>query len=288
MNDVRRQFAVSERIENLLVARNLRGMQSVQSALKPGYCLRAARWLLGCRGRVLIGTGFPVLDSFESDGPAGAIALYRVLEWTGAEPILVCGDTLANAIGGDYCVERLPLGRSANLPRQVAGLLAHHRPELMVSIGLPGPAADGRYYNMRGEDISHETLCFDVFLELSDCPVIALGDSGNEIGMGNVLDRLSELAVTPSVTTSDELVIADVSNWAALGLVAMMSCCLGEDSLADWDNRAVLEYLACRGSLDGVTLENTLTEDGLPSETGKALVSALRDLVRESGAADPG
>ena len=250
MNDLRRELAVSKSIEHLLVARNLRGMQSVQSSLKPGYCLRAARRLLSCSGRVLIGTGFPVLDTFESDGPAGAIALYRVLEQTGAEPILVCGDVLA------YC-----------------------QPELMVSIELPGPAADGHYYNMRGEDINSSTLCFDVFLELSDCPVIALGDGGNEIGMGNVLDKLGELTIIPSITTCDELVIADVSNWAALGLVAMMSYCVGTDYLADWDNRAILEYLACRGSIDGVTLDNTLTEDGLPSETGKALVNSLRDLI---------
>lgn len=288
MNDIRRELAVSKRIENLLVARNLRGMQSVQSSLEPGYCLRAARRLLTCHGRVLIGTGFPVLDTFESDGPAGAIALYRVLEQIGAEPILICGDVLANAIGGDYCVERLPLGRPAGLTRQVTDLLAHHQPELIVSIELPGPAGDGRYYNMRGEDISHDTFCFDEFLEFSDCPVIALGDGGNEIGMGNVLDKLSELAIIPSVTTCDELVIADVSNWAALGLVAMMSYCAGEDYLAGWDNRAMLEYLACRGSVDGITLDNTLTEDGLPSETGKALVNSLRDLIGDSSAEEPG
>lgn len=281
MNDSRAEQAVSECIENLLVARNLRGMQSVQSGLKTGYCLRAARRLMSCRGRVLIGTGFPVLDTFESDGPAGAIALYRVLERIGAEPILVCGDTLANAIGGDYCVERLPLGRPAGLSQQVADLLSHHRPELMISIELPGPAGDGRYYNMRGEDISRSTFCFDVFLELSDCPVIAIGDGGNEIGMGNVLDKLDDLAIIPSVTTCDELVIADVSNWGALGLVAMISYCAGEDYLADWDNRAMLEYLACRGSVDGVTLDNTLTEDSLPSETGKALVNSLRELISE-------
>ncbi|WP_297189627.1 glutamate cyclase domain-containing protein [uncultured Porticoccus sp.] len=288
MNDIRRELAVSQRIENLLVARNLRGMQSVQSSLKPGYCLRAARQLLSCTGRVLIGTGFPVLDTFESDGPAGAIALYRVLEQIGAEPILICGDVLANAIGGDYCVARVPLGRPAGLRQQVTDLLADYQPELMVSIELAGPAGDGHYYNMRGEDISSGTLCFDVFLELSDCPVIALGDGGNEIGMGNVLEKLSELAIIPSVTTCDELVIADVSNWAALGLVAMMSYCAGEDYLADWDNRAMLEYLACRGSLDGITLDNTLTEDGLPSETGKALVNSLRDLIADSGVEYPG
>ncbi|MFT5335999.1 MAG: hypothetical protein ACI9GB_003923, partial [Halioglobus sp.] len=36
---------LSQAIENLLVARNLRQMQTAQAALKPGYFLRAASHL---------------------------------------------------------------------------------------------------------------------------------------------------------------------------------------------------------------------------------------------------
>ena len=48
-------------IENILVERNLRGMKTIQGALTQGYVLRAAQLMLPIRGRVLIGTGFPVL-----------------------------------------------------------------------------------------------------------------------------------------------------------------------------------------------------------------------------------
>jgi hypothetical protein len=40
---------------------------------------------------VLIGTGFPVADSFETDGPIGAIALYDCLQALGAQPLIACG-----------------------------------------------------------------------------------------------------------------------------------------------------------------------------------------------------
>ena len=46
---------LSRAIEDLLVARNLRGMQQVQAALEPGYFLRAARYLKDITGTVLIG-----------------------------------------------------------------------------------------------------------------------------------------------------------------------------------------------------------------------------------------
>ncbi len=89
----------SGQIENLLVARNLRGMQTVQKALLSGYYLRAAELVQeaikaasGTASKtVLIGTGFPVDDTFETDGPLGAIALYRAIESMGARPVIVAG-----------------------------------------------------------------------------------------------------------------------------------------------------------------------------------------------------
>ena len=72
------ELELSKQIENALVKRNLRNMQVAQAALEPGYYLRAAAVLKNIQGAVLIGTGFPVTDTFETDGPVGAIALYEV------------------------------------------------------------------------------------------------------------------------------------------------------------------------------------------------------------------
>ena len=64
-------MTVSKAIEDELVRRNPRGMQTVQCALEQGYVLRAAQLMKACKGTVLIGTGFPVVDTFETDGPVG-------------------------------------------------------------------------------------------------------------------------------------------------------------------------------------------------------------------------
>ena len=269
----------SAEIENLLVARNPRGMQTLQAALTPGYYLRAAQMLHSASGHILIGTGFPVAGTYETDGPVGAIALYRVLEMLGAQPILVCGAPLADAIADDYRVHKITVGEPVVSAAEAQAALDHYQPSLVISIERPGMAADGHYYNMRGENISHACASFDYFLTLANCPTIAIGDGGNEIGMGNVTATLEQLNIIPAATCCDELLIADVSNWAAHGLIAMLSLLTQKDLLRGWDNLAVLQYLSERGSVDGVTRENTLSEDGLSAGITETLIENLRKLA---------
>ena len=273
-------LVISQQIEDLLTARNPRDMQTLQAALTPGYYYRAAQMLQNISGHVLIGTGFPVNHTYETDGPVGAIALYQAIESLGATPILVCGAPLADAISDDYHVHKITVGEPETSAREAQLVLDKYQPTLVISIERPGMAADGHYYNMRGENISARCASFDYFLTLANCPTIAIGDGGNEIGMGNVANTLTGLNINPSATCCDELLIADVSNWAAHGLLAMLSIISGKDMLAHWDNLAVLTYLSERGSVDGVTRENTLTEDGLSADISEKLINDLRKIVK--------
>ena len=270
---------ISQAIENLLVARNPRGMKTVQAALKPGYILRAAELIQQARGNVLIGTGFPVDQTFETDGPPGAIALYQVIEKLGGTPIIVCGAPLADCIKNDFAIYKLVVADTANPEQEARQALDQLQPDLVISIERPGLNAEGNYCNMRGEDISANCASFDHFLNLSSCPTIGIGDGGNEIGMGNVVDTLANLNVTASITCCDELVIADISNWAAHGLIAMLSHWQQDDLLVRIKPQEILEYIAKRGSLDGVTREPTLTEDSLPLSEGQKLIASLRQMV---------
>ena len=281
MSQLTTAMQLSLDIENMLVERNLRGMKTVQSALPQGYVLRAAQMMLPIRGTVLIGTGFPVVDTFETDGPVGAIALYQAFEALGAQPIIVCGAPLSEQLKNTYRVHEITVGPSAHRDEEALQALKQLQPELIVSIERPGLAADGKYYNMRGEDISARAACFDTFLIHAQCPSIAIGDGGNEIGMGNIQDALKGLDIQAAATGCNELVIADVSNWAALGLIAMLDWLSGQNTLAKLDSMAVLEFLSQRGSVDGVTRENTLTEDGLPAQDGIELLNRLQALISQ-------
>lgn len=277
------ELELSQAIEDLLVVRNLRGMADVQPALKPGYYARAAQSLRNVGGNVLIGTGFPVGDTFETDGPVGAIALYNMLNSIGAKPVIVCGAPLCAALAADYRVHEISIGADASADgdpdREAREALATLKPQAIISIERPGLSAQGGYFNMRGEDISPRCANFDAFLRLASCPTIAIGDGGNEIGMGNIENAIAALDIVPAITRCDELLIADVSNWGAYGLIAIIGYWRDEDLLGKISPRDLLRYCSEQGSVDGVTRENTETEDGLDASAGIELIQQLRQLT---------
>lgn len=272
---------LSADIEQMMVRQNLRGMATLLAHLPTGSYLRAAQLMVGCKGLVLIGTGFPVGDSFETDGPVGALVLYKVLEKLGATPLLCCGKPLFSALKDDYSCLQLPVN-STDAAAFADEFLQQHHPELIISIERPGLAADGRYYNMRGQDISARCANFDVFFQQACCPAIAIGDGGNEIGMGKLYQAVSQLAITPSVTGSDELLLADVSNWAAYGVLALVSKLKDAETgcgwLLDCQPKELLAYLVERGAVDGVTGLASLTEDSLSPDHAELLIADLQHL----------
>ncbi|WP_206483035.1 glutamate cyclase domain-containing protein [Thalassotalea sp. G2M2-11] len=268
---------LSAQVERLLVARNPRGMQFASQHLQPGYYLRAARLIQQNKGCVLIGTGFPVEQTFETDGPVGAIYLYEALLALGFSPMIVCSDPLFSVLSTRFDCLELPVGFKQSA-QQVRDVLGTYQPSLVLSIERPGLTQDGTYRNMFGADISERCGHFDHYIELANCPTIAIGDGGNEIGMGNISAHLTSLNVSLSATQCDELLVADVSNWGAYGVLTMLGALEGQCLLPDFDPVQVLSWLSNQGSVDGVTKLNTLTEDSLCYRQGQQLVEQLNQL----------
>ena len=272
---------LSDRIEAMLVARNHRGMADVREQLAPGYLLRAAQRISASSGRVYILTGFPVGDSFETDGPAGAMALYRLCQHLGSDPVILSDTQVVEALRNDFNCLSLPTSRddAASAAAAADMLYGAHPPELFISIERPGSAADGRCYNMAGHDITARCGGAEPYLVKANCPTIAIGDGGNELGMGNVLDSLSKLNIQPAVSTCDELVVADVSNWAAYTLCAVTRWLTDPKASTEHHIQADLEYLVARGAIDGVTGDATPTEDGFHAEEGERLMQAVHNAL---------
>ena len=195
------------------------------------------------------------------------------------EPVFACAPPISSILSNNYITYELPLA-SWNESRQVIKqALKDLNPSLIVSIERPGVAADGRYYNMRKQDITSVTAKFDLFLLESTCPSICFGDGGNEIGMGNVEEALADLDIIPAVTPCDELVISSVSNWGVYGVIASLSRLLDRDLFAFIEPESIAEYLFANGCVDGVTNRRESGEDGFPISTGRSIVEELRNLV---------
>lgn len=280
MNDTTAQLmALSTQLEQLLVARNPRGMAQVRAALSPGYCLRAAQQLLDASENVIICTGFPVANTFETDGPAGALALYQYCEQAGLRPWMLAGQPLVDALGSAVRSRVLSTFERDIAVEEAEQLLLELEPSLVIMIERPGAAADGRYYNIRRLDITDDCRPAEPYAELAQCPVIAIGDGGNEIGMARAGTVLHSLNIEPAASTCDELIVADVSNWGAYALVAMAEYLRGEPVL-DWlDPKPLLARLVEVGAVDGVTHAATATEDGLQLDDCLTLLAAIRTLL---------
>lgn len=266
----------SEGIENLILSHGTRGMDVVKQVMMPGYCQRAAQLILNHKGVVLIGTGFPVHGTFETDGPIGALSLYKVLEHLGYTPVLICAPPLAEVIMPNFRTQPVPiLPWDESIPVMRAAL-QQWQPAIIISIEQPGVAQDGRYYSMRKRDITDLSPKCDLLLHYANCPTIGIGDGGNEIGMGNALPALATLPIIPCVTPCTELVIATVSNWGAYGIIAALSQLLKHDLFALFDVKQITEDLVAHGAVDGISGKPECTEDGFPLEVGLSLIAQLR------------
>jgi len=254
-------------------------MRLVQESLPPGYILGAAQRVIAAEGNIIICTGFPVAGTFETDGPPGAFALYHFLESQGRTPWLLTGDAIIRALGESIRTYPLKSFDYEGAYAEAQGLLLDLSPSLIVVIERPGAAADGRFYNIAGKDISEACRPVEPLLELATCPVIAIGDGGNEAGMGRAGQILDRLDIKPARVGCDELIVADVSNWGAYALIAMAEA-LCELPVLDWlETDALLQRCVELGAVDGVSHEPTNTEDGFDATVGEALIDEIRQII---------
>lgn len=274
-------LTTSQKIESLLVTHNHRGMATAGASLEPGYLLRAARLIQASAGRVYILTGFPVGDTFETDGPAGAISLYRLCERLGSDPIILSDPAVTTALAAEFRCHTLTDTSAAGARQSATALFKQAPPALVISIERPGAAQDGRCYNMAGDTISAHSAYSEAYLELANCPTIAIGDGGNEIGMGNLMGALSHFDIHPAVSTCEELVVADVSNWAAYALCLITDWLNGARYCLADDVQADLEHLVSQGAVDGVTGHATATEDGFAEQSAQRLIHDIHTILAQ-------
>ena len=121
---------------------------------------------------------------------------------------------------------------------------------------------------------------------------VAVGDGGNEIGMGAIAPYLQSKGLIPgvSVTRADHLLLAEVSNWGAYGLVAMLDIVTGRDTLPDGaTEQGWIERLVAAGAVDGMSRSNTAMVDGHSLEVNAKMLASLHAIVERcrgaSGAA---
>ena len=263
-----------------------RGMARLRPFLNRRYCRDAAAAILDIpkkteRPAAIVTTGFYVRGFSETDGPPGAYFLYRALQRIGFAVKMITDEitsTLFSGVIPSVDVVSVPLAVSDEkaLSGQVCG---SDVPSLLCSVERCGRMRDGAYRDMRGNDISAFTAPIDaLFLEPPDGSLtLGIGDGGNEIGMGTLWEVIGrELAVEPCVVPVDYLILAEVSNWGAYGLIRCLEAQSGISCLPTArEITRFLESIVKKGARDGITGRQELSVDGHPIAKGLEVCHAL-------------
>jgi hypothetical protein len=279
-----------------LVCRDVGRQTGELIAATAGGLLTAAQSLATARSVGLI-TGFfvprAVVPAPETDGPVGTALLAAALAACGL-PVRIAVDrpsakvvrAAIEAAAQDVALDEVSVGHRPDIDRLIGiwqGAAVSHA----VSIERCGRAADGRPRNMRGVDISDWTAPLEDLFLAGPWTKIAVGDGGNEIGMGQLPAALIARSVPNGekiacVVPCDHLIVAGVSNWGAYGLMAALAVLR-----ADWygmiapyltaeRDLAVTRLIVTKaGAVDGVTARPEATVDGFGPEVHGALIEKL-------------
>lgn len=240
---------------------------------------------------ILIVTGFVIRDAMtgETDGPIGAVSLAGVLEQLGKVVIIITDEYSKNILhscrnerGLTSPIEIIPFGSESSFCQR---MLKRYNPTHVVAIERPGRTADRRCYSMSGNDLSDIVPNTDILFEEAKnrgVITIAVGDGGNEVGMGKIgsyiMDSLYNGKQICAAFSTDFLILAGVSNWGGHALSAALSILTRIMLLHDAKTEEkLLKSIVEAGAVDGFTRKRTMTVDGLSVEDNLEILNLLRN-----------
>jgi D-glutamate cyclase len=284
--------------------------------------LRAARLLLETvqpGKRVLMLTGFMSPRPFpETDGLIGSAVLAAALERAcGALPVFVCEAeviaALQAALRGAGLNVLPDLESTLDMPhpavllpfpyeRQAAEAESARLAELIhpvacVAVERAGANPKDQYHYAMGKNVTPDIALLDLLYRAvrdAGVPTVAVGDFGNELGMGAIIDTIR--AETPAggdcgcgcgagtgcATPADVTVLTSTSDWGAYAISACLAYLNGNlDVLISADAyRRTLENAIRAGAIDGPTRYAVPWVDSIDDGFNTALLELMRGVVR--------
>jgi hypothetical protein len=272
------------------------------------------------RTPMIVSTGFKFGDYVplgETDGPPGAAALARSLHVCFGLPIIMLTESdlidgtakVVEAAGmnvrkgsadfsalTDVCILGFPTDE-AEARKQAAKMIADIDPCAVITTEKVGRGEKGVYHSALGTDITEEQAKIDLLIEQArekNILTIGIGDVGNEIGFGLILDEAKKIvprgtdcgcdchAGIITSTATDILIPCAVSNWGAYGIGAALAILNNNSEILHQprdERRMILDCLNS-GAIDGGTGRPTLGVDGIDMSIHENMVAMLSELVR--------
>ncbi len=292
-----------------LISRDVgRNIDALITAARGGL-LGAATAIAGhSKPRVGIISGFflphATPPAAENDGPVGVAHLVAGFRAAGI-PCRVATDTpsegalkAALAVAGVTDTVELDIatveGANWTGGKSVAAITAAWKKAGIthaLSIERCGLGESGRPHNARGKDISAHTAPLDHLFTGSDWTTLAIGDGGNEVGMGFIDADIIKANIKNGETVAcrtpaDHLMVCGVSNWGGWGLLAALALLLPhkKDQLTATLNRetdlAFLRHINTFGPCcDAGALMARDAVDNIQWETHAELLDQINEVI---------
>jgi D-glutamate cyclase len=260
----------------------------------------------------------------ETDGPVGAALLARAFFMAFRRESVIVVDTdweemmIATCRGAglapmpfpaDGIIKPLEYLRPVYIkavPKDKAGsraicdqLVKSTKPSAAIAIERPGRNAKGLYHGLGGRPLDGMVADLDYLFEqvrAADISFLGIGDGGNELGMGVIAEDLVKFSPkaadagvpgrggVAAVTAADFLVVANVSNWGATGVIAALSALL-ENPLVFHDPELETRCIECCvnfGGVDGMFMAPEPAVDGISAREWEGLIRSLKLTVQRT------
>ena len=283
---------------------------------KKPLCMNAAEKLIetvkpGDVVFVLSGFVLTPYNKAETDGIVSAVLLCRALiKGLGAKPVLICPEECRKAVEemcacagmhlqSDYArLLEVPVSMGmeiftkdpAEAPAQADRLIERLKPTAVVSIECPGCNSKGVYHNAIGVDVTALEAKQDILFEkLQKLGIlnIAIGDLGNEIGLGSIEETLKKYIPKGDTigvyTKTDNLITATVSDWGCYAMIAAMAFLL-EDVDVMHTKELEQQVLTCASRCGMIDMYGWLTPaiDGFGLGIMLPIVELMGNMVKRA------
>ncbi len=297
-----------QEIDHIILRHSKRGMETIYALNNKPLTLPAAEAfipLIQKEKKIFIYTGFYVNGAGETDGPVGAKVLYDAMKTLSLSPLIITDTSCTNYFTG---MDAVIINYGGGSDSQFKKLLREEQPIAHISIERLSANREGRYCNCSGKDITAFSPPLDRLFAMAGlpefavssfastsaptfAPTFAIGDGGNEIGMGNFADLIEKhLHFSPAQTTCDYPILSTVSNWGAYGFLAAIQKILQKKSgrknipklLPQFSEvEEFLCHIVSCGATDGISGRNEMSVDGNDYRLDDEILSALEDFLTE-------
>ncbi len=283
---------------------------------KEPLCVNAAKKLcqtLKAGDTVFIMTGFVLMPfrKAETDGIISSVLLASALvKAFKAKPIIICPEENITAVEAlskllglklNETIECFTFTKDASKAERCADdILSCVAPKAVISIECAGANEKGVYHNSSGIDVTEVEAKQDILFEkLKDLGVlnIAIGDLGNEIGMGAIGEFIKKnipYAAEGSCncscgggllakTKADNLITATVSDWGCYSLIAMLAFIFADPEImhgAETEKAAMIT--AAESGMIDMSGKAIPAIDGFGTEITCGVTELMKELVKST------